>query len=122
MILKISGLPDYVVGFEAMGDVTKADYDNIIIPAVNEVTKRTGELYYLFVIKTSLQHFTAGAWWDDVKIGLQHLTHWKKIAIVSDSKGIEKFTDLFSFVVPGEAKGFLLDELEEAKKWVSEKS
>ena len=121
MITKITGLPNYVVGFEASGEVTKADYDNVIIPAVNEVTERTGELYYLFVIRTGLNHFTAGAFWDDLKVGVQHIKQWKKMAIVSESKGIEKFTDLVSYVVPGKAKGFHLDELEEAKRWVSEK-
>jgi len=121
MITKITGLPDFAVGFEASGEVTKADYENIIIPAVNEVTDRTGELYYLFVIKTGLNHFTLGALWDDFKIGLQHIKQWKKMAIVSDSKGIEKFTDIVSYVVPGHAKGFLMNELEEAKRWVSEK-
>jgi hypothetical protein len=121
MITRITDLPDYVAGFEASGEVTKADYDNVVIPVVNAITKRTGELYYLFVIKTDLNHFTAGAWWDDMKIGLEHITHWKKMAIVSDSRGIEKFTDFFSFVVPGEAKGFQLEELEKAKEWVSKK-
>jgi len=121
MITKITGLPDFVVGFEASGEVTKAEYENTIIPAVNEAAERGGELYYLFVIRTGLNHFTAGALWDDLKVGLQHITQWKKMAIVSESKGIEKFTDIVSYVLPGQAKGFLMNELEEAKKWVSEK-
>jgi len=121
MITRITDLPDFAVGFEASGEVTKADYESVIIPAVNEVTKRTGALYYLFVIKTGLNHFTAGALWDDLKVGLQHITQWKKMAIVSESKGIERFTDLVSYVVPGEARGFLMNELDEAKRWVSEK-
>ncbi len=121
MITIIEGLPDYVAGFEASGEVTKHDYDTVLIPAVNEVTKRTGELYYLFIMRSGLGHFSAGAMFDDLKVGLQHITQWKKMAIVSDSKVIEKFTDLFSYIVPGQSKGFPIDKVEEAKQWVSEK-
>ncbi|MCP9752224.1 STAS/SEC14 domain-containing protein [Ferruginibacter sp. HRS2-29] len=45
-------------------------------------------------------------------------TKWKKIAVVSDQSGVEKFTDFFSVLVPGEAKGFKPEELEEAKQWI----
>jgi len=44
------------------------------------------------------------------------------MAIVTDQKAVETFTDLFSYVSPGEAKGFELSELDQAIVWVSQKS
>ena len=41
------------------------------------------------------------------------------MAIVSDQEGVRTFTDAFSFVAPGEAKGFTTSEYEEAKEWVA---
>jgi len=55
----------------------------------------------------------------DALAGLKHLSKWKKMAIVSDQKGVEKITDIISPVIPGESKGFSLAELAAAKNWVS---
>lgn len=121
MITKINDLPDHTVGFSASAKVTKHDYDTILLPAVKELAGRTGSIYYLFVIDTELGDFSPGAWWDDIKVGLQHFTQWKKIAIVTHNKNIEKVSDIFSFAIPGRIKGFDMAHLEEAKQWISEK-
>ncbi len=75
-----------------------------------------------FESETSVQNFTAGAWWKDMVAGIRHFSQWKKMAIVTNQKAVEKFTDLFSYVSPGEAKGFELSELDEAIAWVSDKA
>lgn len=41
------------------------------------------------------------------------------MAILSESGAVNKFSDLFSYIAPGEARGFTHAELEEAKEWVS---
>ncbi|MET1056983.1 MAG: STAS/SEC14 domain-containing protein [Pedobacter sp.] len=74
------------------------------------------------MLETQVENFTAGAWWKDLVAGIKHLTHWKKMAIVTDQKAVETSTDLFSYVTPGEAKGFELAELDKAISWVSLKS
>jgi hypothetical protein len=121
MLQFINDLPDHVVGIRATGEVTKEDLDTVLIPKIDELVKRQGEINYILVLQTPVQNFTAGAWWDDLKVGLKHFTKWNKIAIVTDQKAVEKFTDVFSFTIPGESKGYDLSELDEAVKWVSEK-
>jgi len=59
-----------------------------------------------------------GAWLQDALQGVKHFRGWNKVAIVTDEKGIEKFTDVFSTFIPGKAKGFSLTQLAEAKQWV----
>ena len=119
MIQRITDVPSYVAGFEASGEVTKVDYENIVMPIVKEVVSTHGHIHFLLVLKTDVGNFTFGAWWQDALLGLKNLTSWKKMAIVSNQDGVQKFTDIFSVVVPGESKGFALNELEEAKVWVS---
>ena len=68
---------------------------------------------------TSLKDFTAGALLQDLAVGLKHFTRWHKMAIVSESDAINKFTNAFSYIAPGEAKGFVHAELDKAIQWVS---
>jgi hypothetical protein len=71
------------------------------------------------VLDTSVGNFTLGSWLQDFKAGIKNFTKWKKIAVVTDQQGVEKFTDVFSIAVPGNSKGFKMSELEEAKTWIS---
>ena len=119
MIEQLEGTPSSIAAFRASGEVTKEDFEKIVIPAVNEVIARTGELNYLMVIDTPLKNFSAGAWWKDALMGLKKLTKWRRAAIITDSDGIRKFTDLFSMVMPGEFKGFKPEQLDEAISWVA---
>ena len=119
MIQKLSGIPDYVAGFTASGKVTKEDYETVVIPEVDKIVKQHGHIHFLLVLNTDVSNFSPGAWMKDALVGVKHLSKWKKMAIVSDQKGVEKITDIISPVVPGESKGFSLAELDEAKRWVS---
>ena len=119
MIELMNDVPENVVGFRASGKVTKADYDNIVIPRIDQSVKQHGKINFMLVLDTTLANFTIGAIMDDMGVGLKHFTKWHKMAIVSESTAINKFTDLFSYIAPGEAKGFTHAQIEEAKSWVS---
>jgi hypothetical protein len=122
MLTPIENLPPYVFGIKASGEVTADDLKSVLLPGLSALTKRYNEIYYLLALETKVENFTAGAWLQDAMAGVKHLTQWKKMAIVSDQKAVEDFTDVFSYVTPGEAKGFALEELDEAISWVSLKS
>lgn len=119
MIEQIKDLPATVVGFRATGKVTKEEYDTVLLPAVDRLADATGKINYLFVLDTDISNMTAGAWYDDLKVGLQHLLQWRKMAIVSDQPAVNKVTDISAHIMPGEVKSFKIAELEAAKAWVS---
>jgi hypothetical protein len=119
MITILPNLPPHVVGVKATGTITKEDFDNVVMPAVQEMANRTGKVNYLLLLETEVGNFEAGAWMKDAVMGIKHLLKWNKVAIVTDQKAVANFTDAFSYVVPGEYKGFALSELEQAKAWVS---
>jgi hypothetical protein len=121
MLQFINDLEPHVVGIHAIGEVTKEDIETVLIPRIDELVKRQGEINYLLVLETDVQNWTAGAWWDDIKMGLKNFTKWNKIAVVSDQKAVEWFTDAFRFFVPGKSKGYPLAKLDEAVKWITEK-
>lgn len=119
MIEILKDMPNNVAGFKAVGEVTKEHFTTVVIPVVEEVVKRTGELNYLMIIDTPLKNWTAGAWLQDILLGIRELTKWNRAAIITDSELLNKFTDIFSVLVPGKFKGFLPAETQEAVRWVA---
>ncbi|MGM9475934.1 STAS/SEC14 domain-containing protein [Pedobacter sp. GSP4] len=118
MLTEITGLPDQVFGVRATGEVTSEDLKNVLLPGLKRTAERFDEIRYLLVLETSVKNFTAGAWVQDAKAGLQNFTKWKKIAVVSPEKEVEWFTDIFTVLTPGSSKGFKPDEIEAAKTWL----
>jgi hypothetical protein len=117
MIETIPGLPAHVIGFRASGRVTKKDYDEVVFPVVSRQVHKTKKLNYVFEVDTPLSDFTAGAWVQDVWLGLKELARWRRVAIVSDSEKIRGFTNMAGHFVPGEYKGFTKLELPVAIAW-----
>lgn len=121
MIQQLENLPSNIVGFKAIGEITESDFTEIVMPKVKALIDKTDKLNYLLVLETSLSNFTIGAWMKDAVMGIKHLTKWNRAAIVSDVEAIRKFTNFFSFLMPGEFKGFEHRDLQMAIDWVSEK-
>ena len=119
MIGVIENAPPNVAAFRAFGKVDKSDYDNVLIPEVDRLVKKQDSINFLLLLDTDLTDFTMGAILKDLAVGLKHFSKWHKMAIVSGSDAINKFTDLFSYIAPGESKGFKHDDLDNAIEWVS---
>ena len=91
-------------------------------PAVERLVERIDEINFLFLIDTDLENFTAAAWMQDAWIGLKNLGKWNRAAIVTDSERAITFTNGFSYMVPGEFKGYRKESLNEAMDWVQGKT
>jgi len=109
---------DNVVAFRALAEVTKEDFQSVVVPAVEKLVKNIDEINFLLVLDTDIGNFTAGAWLQDAMLGLKNLGKWNRAAIVTDSDQIITFTDGFSYVVPGEFKGFKKLDFNKALNWV----
>jgi len=122
MLEKIQDLPPHVFGVRAANEVSGADLKNVLLPGLEDLTSRHGEIYYLLVLNTAVKNFTAAAWFQDMLAGIKHFSRWKKMAIVTDEKAVRNFTDMASKVMPGEAKGFTHAEVGTAVAWLSERN
>jgi hypothetical protein len=118
MIELIPNLPDNIVGFTATGQVTAHDYESVIIPTVEAKLKEKDKIRLLYYLGPDFVSVSAGAMWDDVKVGLKHITSWEKIAVVSDVDWIRNATKFFGFVMPGHVKLFSNSQLSEAMEWI----
>ena len=120
MIEKIPDMPDTVLGFSAKGKVTAADYEFIIIPAVEELFSRQEKIRFLYHLGDDFTGFEAAAMWDDTKLGLKHLQSWERMAIVTDIEWIRTAIKIFGLLIPGHVRVFHNSEIAEAKRWISE--
>ena len=119
MLTTIEGLPDYVYGMRAIGEVTGEEIQKVLLPGLEALADKYDEIYYILVLETKVENFSAGAWVRDMIAGLKHFTQWKKIAVVTNQMAVKKFTDAFSYITPGQAMGFSLNDLDQAMIWVS---
>lgn len=119
MLERMQGLPDNVLGFVAKGEVTGADYETVLMPAVEEMLGRRESIRFLYHLGDEFAGFDAKALWDDAKVGLQHLGAWERVAVVSDVPWVRTAMKAFGFVMPGRVRVFNNTEIAEARQWLS---
>jgi hypothetical protein len=117
MIEVMGGMPPGVIGFEASGKLEADDYRKVILPALVQAAE-SGEVRFLIMFR-DFQGMTEGAVWQDLKVGVEHLRDWKRIALVTDIEWMRNLTHLFGWMTPGETKAFSLNERDEAVAWVA---
>ena len=120
MIKPIDGLPDAVVGFEAIGQVDSADYKTIAAPEVKHALERHAQIRLIHVLDDRFIGYTAGGAWQDALIGLAHPRSFERIAVVTDSERIRRLVKLAGWSVPGELRLFPNGERGKAEAWASE--
>ena len=120
MLTLLSDLPEGVIGVEAQGEVTAEDYEQVLRPAVEAaMAAGDGRVRLLYVLGHEFPDYSAGAAWEDTKLGLGHLRSWERIAIVSDAEWLRRAIHGLGWIMPGEVRIFGLDKLDSARDWVS---
>lgn len=119
MIEVIKGFPDHVLGFRAIAQVTGDDYRTVLEPAVNEALQHHAKLRLYYMIGHEFSGFDPGAAWEDLKIGVEHLTRWERIAVVTDVEWIGHMIKTFNFLMPGDVRVFPISKDAEARTWIA---
>ena len=118
MIETIPGFPDRVVALSATGLVTKEDYERTLIPAVEAESKRFGKIRLYYELGPRFSGMAPGAMWDDMKVGIEHLTQWERCAIVTNVDWIHHLVNVFKVVMPGHVRIFPNAKAAEARAWI----
>ena len=119
MIELIEGLPDGVVGLEAVGEVTSDDYSSVAFPAVEAALSRHKKISLLHVLGERFTGYEAGGGWADAKLGVLHAFSFKRIAVVTDLDHVRKQVKRAGWLVPSEMKLFSNAQRTAALAWVS---
>ena len=118
MIEMVEGFPDNVVGILAKGEVTRKDYLEVVIPAVEKALKRNAKVRLYYELGSEFTGIDLGAEWEDFKIGIEHLSRWERVAVVTDVAWIRHAVNAFRFLMPGEFRVFTTGQTSGARKWI----
>lgn len=122
MIEPLDDMPEGTIGFKVGGEVTRADYTDVLVPALKGVVDGGGKLKQLYLIE-DLEEMDAGALWEDAKTGIDleafHRAAFERAAVVTDQQWLVRAIGLFGWMAPGEMKLFPVAQTDEAKAWVA---
>jgi hypothetical protein len=117
MIKELDGMPAGVIGFETTGTLRAEDYRDVVLPAL-ERAAAGGDVRFVVVIP-EFHGMSGGAVWQDLRMGIEHLRAWKRIALVTDIKWMGDMTAMFGWMTPGEVRHFPLAQRDEAIAWAA---
>lgn len=118
MLANIEGFPDDVVAVVAKGQVTKDDYERVLIPKVEAALKRHAKIRLYYKLGSQFSGIDPGAAWEDLKVGVEHLTRWERMAVVTDVDWIRHLLSAFRFLMPGDLRVFATAQTSEARAWI----
>jgi len=119
MIRLLRDMPAGVLGLEAVDDVEKEDYENVILPAIDAAIAEHGKVRLVYVLGPEFDDYERDAVWEDLKLGARHPASFERMAIVTDARWAGPAVKIFSVLWPGQARAFPLSELESAKRWAA---
>jgi len=117
MLTLIKDLPENVLGVSAQGEVSGFDYENILIPAVENKLKVRRKIRLLYYLSPHFDGFDLNAA-IDAKMGMKHFASWERIALVSDHLSINLFAKFFGCLISCEVQVFKNMDLQKAKQWI----
>lgn len=118
MIELMEDLPDHVLGFKVSGTVTADEYESVVIPAVEAFFLVQPKAHFMYCFSTDFEGFEAGAVWDDVRLGLRHISGWEKVAVVADQDWLRGAVKIVRLGIPGDLRVYTTQEMQQARAWV----
>ena len=120
MIELLKGFPDNVVAIACHGEVTRKDYDTVLIPAVEKALKSHDKVRLLYEIGPDFASYDAGAAWEDLKVGMEHFSRWERVAVITDIEWMKLAMRLFSVFLPGTMRVYPTADAAKARLWITQ--
>ncbi|OQZ87952.1 STAS/SEC14 domain-containing protein [Mycobacterium alsense] len=81
---ELASVPAGIQALEAVGTVTKDDYDRVFAPLVDRARRAGGRMRLLYQFGPGFERITPGALWADTRLGWASLALLDGCAVVSD--------------------------------------
>lgn len=119
MLDLLKGFPDYVIAVAGRGRVTARDFQTVLVPRADAALARHSRVRCYFELGPDCAGVDAGAVWEDFKLGIEHMTRWERVAMVTDVDWIRLTMGAFGLLPPGEIKVFGAGQVAEARAWIT---
>jgi hypothetical protein len=107
-----------VVGIRATGMLTTADYDQVLVPKLADVSQKFETVRVLFYMDQYFRGWDLSAAWANTKLDFRFRGHLEKVAIVGAPAWEEWCVRVAGPVMKGEMRTFQADHLGDAWEWV----
>ncbi|MET3601186.1 STAS/SEC14 domain-containing protein [Martelella mangrovi] len=118
MLEKIEDLPDNIIGFTIHKALSASDYQNVLLPALEEHSTRDDGLRLLLVTATDFAGSDIGTAMGGQPFRRSEPLNFKNIAIVSDNRGFAQAVQMFGMLFHAEVKVFEAEQEEAAVTWL----
>lgn len=118
-MLERMDLPPELDGVEAVGRVTKEDYENILIPLLEERQKADRACRFLYWVGPRFEAFSPGAAFEDMKAGFRFFNLFERCAIVTDIGWVETSCRVVGSLMPCPVRLFKNQDLHTAVEWLA---
>jgi hypothetical protein len=123
LIERIADMPDRVIGFTVTGEMTDADYADVLAPAL-KAAAATGEVRLLLVGADGFDLGSLKARFEaarkDPELDLGHSKDWRRVAVVADANFlIRRLFPGLAKVIPVEVKLFEPKDEVAVRTWVA---
>jgi|SRR3954447_19124310 hypothetical protein len=122
MVTVIPGSNDGTLGFVISGRLTRADYEEVLLPPIRETIASGEEIRILAVIE-DFRGLEAGALREDLlaaaKLGFGQRSRGTYFAVVTDTEWVRRGIGLFGWLVPGEIRVFTPAQRAEGDAWLA---
>jgi len=109
-----------ILEVEISGRVAKADYDGVLIPAIEAALQDQEKIRMVVHITDGYEGYDLAAAWSDTKLGVSHWSGFDRVAMVTDVGWIANSGRAMAFLAPCPVEVFSLDQLEDARRWIRE--
>lgn len=118
MLEALTDLPAGIVGVRATGTVSKQDYEQVLEPLFSRARREGHRIKFIYEFAPQFERFTAGAAWEDARVGLGELRRLEGCAVVGDVGWIRDSVRLAAFLAPCPMRAFDGDQRDAAVQWL----
>lgn len=108
-----------IVAIQAIGTLDKTDYE-VFGTQLDEMVRQHGGIR-LFIELVDFQGWTAGAAWEDVKLGVRHFSNIERIAVVGETRFQKGMTALAKPFTAAKVRYFDVENQADAEDWIKQK-
>ncbi|HEX7798926.1 MAG TPA: STAS/SEC14 domain-containing protein, partial [Asticcacaulis sp.] len=100
------------------GETTKADYQDVFIPAVDAALKTHDKVALYYETAPDFTGYSPGAMGEDAVLGFRHYFQFSRVAILSDVGWIRGAVAAFRPLFPCPVRLYRPDEAAAARRWI----
>lgn len=118
MIEHLTDFPGDVVAVRFSGEASRADYEDVFIPAVDAALTKGDKVALYYETAPDFTGYSLGAMGEDAVLGLRHYFQFSRVAIVSDVGWIRNAVTAFRLLCPCPVRLFDVKDASSARLWI----